>query len=151
MQVQGQAGILVVDDDTNLLNVLSDALLQAGFISYSATEKTEALLLAGRVQLDAVLLDVRLAGEDGISLCRDLRRTLNHNTPIIFMSARDDSGTVADGISAGADDYVIKPVRVPAVLERLNRLMSLKTTGQSLQARRSRILDGMTRKKNVVN
>jgi two-component system OmpR family response regulator len=99
--------ILVVDDDPNIRQLLRDYLQGMGYQASAATggvQMKQALITA---QIDLVVLDLMLAGEDGLDLTRELRR--EHDVPIIILSAR---GALLDrivGLEMGADDYLPKP------------------------------------------
>jgi len=115
--------ILIVEDEVKLANVLSDYLLQAQYVTHSIHHGDQVLDWLKYNHADLILLDIMLPGEDGISLCRELRKT--SNIPIIMQSARIDEIDRLLGLEIGADDYICKPyspkevvARVKAVLRR---------------------------------
>ncbi len=118
------ARILLVDDDRALLDVLTLAFDDAGFVVTTATDGTSALAKTKSESPDAVVSDVNMPGLDGFALCRKLRDAGNH-VPIILLTSRDNEIDEALGLELGADDYIAKPfstrillARVPALLRR---------------------------------
>ncbi|MFG2025681.1 response regulator transcription factor [Streptomyces sp. NPDC048825] len=117
-QQRGEATVLVVDDEPNILELLSAALRLSGFTVHAANCGAEALATARRVRPDIVVLDVMLPDTDGFSLARSLR-TVHDGVPVLFLTAR---GAVEDriaGLTAGGDDYVAKPFSLEEVVLRL--------------------------------
>jgi DNA-binding response OmpR family regulator len=117
------ARILIVDDEPEILRLVFDYLVAAGFVVDTARNGEEALLRAHQAPADLVVLDLGLPGIDGLEVTRSLRRT--SDTPIIMLTARDDETDKLIGLELGADDYVTKPfsprelvARVKAVLRR---------------------------------
>lgn len=104
--------ILVVDDEELVRNCISDLLLPAGFQVIQAEDADEAVLMAKQSSPLLILSDVLLKGIDGIAMCRQLKadpRTAQ--IPIILMSgALTDNEDQVNGLTNGADDYLIKPV-----------------------------------------
>lgn len=99
--------LLVVDDDREIRNLLSDHLEQHGFRTVKAADgrAMKAALEAGPV--DLVVLDLNLPDEDGLSLCRGIRAA--SKTPVIILTARGDPIDRIVGLEMGADDYMAKP------------------------------------------
>ncbi|WP_137702822.1 response regulator transcription factor [Marimonas lutisalis] len=117
------ARILIIDDDPQIRDVLRIALKQAGFSTREAGDGPEGLAKALNGQDDLIVLDIGLPGMDGLELCRRLRA--EKDTPVIFLTARDDEVDRIVGLELGGDDYVAKPfsprelvARVRAVLKR---------------------------------
>lgn len=122
--------LLVVDDDADMRGMMTEFLHKHGFIAHGANsrEDIKAALAAGRV--DMILLDVMLGDENGVEICRDLRR--DEDVPIILVSALSADHQRMEGYEVGADDYIAKPfnpdlliARVKAVLARTRRAASL--------------------------
>jgi two-component system OmpR family response regulator len=117
------APILIVDDDPHIRELLAFALVKAGFSTREA-EDGEAALAAVEAEAPAlVVLDINMPRLDGLEVCRRLRA--RGDTPILFLSSRDDEIDRVLGIEMGADDYVVKPfsprevaARVAAILRR---------------------------------
>lgn len=117
--------ILVVDDEDSLVDLVASALRFAGYQVTTAQSGLDAL---GSVKSDPphlVVLDVNLPDIDGFDVCRRLRRN-GHQTPVIFLTARDDLDDLRTGFRQGGDDYLTKPfsleelaLRIEAVLRRV--------------------------------
>lgn len=127
--------ILVVDDDLELSEQVSDHLTQQGFEIHTAIDGTEALTILAGNRLDLVLLDVIMPGLDGFSVCRKIRET--SQIPIIMATSIGDESAKVQMLQAGADDYVVKPFSLPelqarigAVLRRANAYTSNQETPQ---------------------
>ena len=119
-----KARILVVEDDTAILNGLQDVLVFNGYGADGVADGAEGLTAALGHSYDLILLDVMLPTMDGYSICRKIR-TEKPNQAIIMITAKGAEDDVVTGFKAGADDYVPKPfslrelmVRVEAVLRR---------------------------------
>jgi DNA-binding response OmpR family regulator len=115
--------ILVVEDDRQIAEIVSDYLRHAGFAVLTATTGERALELAASRHPDLVILDLRLPRIDGFEVARRLRR--ESTVPIIMLTARVEEADRIGGLDVGADDYVTKPfsprelvARVRAVLRR---------------------------------
>src|SRR5512144_215926 len=115
--------ILLVDDDSLLLDSVRFGLEQAGYGVSTAASSAEALRVARSRPPDLVVLDVGLPDGDGLQLCQAFQ--LHRPVPVIFLTAHDREMDVILGFSHGADDYVTKPfslaelvVRIGAVLRR---------------------------------
>lgn len=120
------ASILVADDDGHIREVVRYALEKAGYAVLEAADGTEALGVIERMDVDLVVLDIIMPGEDGLQVCRQLAR--KGDVPIIFLTSRDEELDRIHGLDLGADDYVTKPfsprelvARVGAVLRRTSR------------------------------
>ena len=119
--------ILIVDDEKALSRMVEGVLQKEGFFRiYTAADCKSAELLTAENEFQMILLDVMLPDGDGFSLYKVMRETeKNGNTPVIFLSARDEDYARLKGLGLGADDYITKPflpeeliLRVKAVLKR---------------------------------
>lgn len=115
--------ILIVDDDTNIAELISLYLTKECFSCMIASDGEEALQLFKSFNPNLILLDLMLPGMDGYEVCREIRHT--SNVPIIMLSAKGEVFDKVLGLEMGADDYIIKPfdskelvARVKAVLRR---------------------------------
>lgn len=115
--------ILIIDDDTTLLELLSSHLATAGYHSLVANDGLSGLRLAAEAQPDLVVLDVMMPVMDGWEVCRRLRE--QSSEPIIMLTAKGEEFDKLRGFRLGVDDYVTKPfsfaeltARVGAVLAR---------------------------------
>ncbi len=115
--------IVIVEDEQKLAAVLNDYLSQAGYQITCIEDGSEALEKLPELAADLVLLDLMLPGTDGMTICREIRKT--SNVPIIMTTARVEEIDRLLGLEIGADDYICKPysprevvARVKAVLRR---------------------------------
>ncbi|WP_028955308.1 response regulator transcription factor [Sulfitobacter sp. 20_GPM-1509m] len=115
--------ILIVDDDAQIRDVLRIALEQAGFRTEAAGDGAEGLAKGRTGRFDLIVLDIGLPEMDGLAMCRELRTT--DQTPVLFLTAREDEIDRVLAFELGGDDYVTKPfsprelvARVRAILRR---------------------------------
>ncbi len=109
--------ILVVEDEPNLATGLEMNLSAEGYEVVVASDGVSALELFGQIEFDLAILDIMLPGLDGISLCKEIRKT--SHLPIIFLTARDADKDKVQGLSVGADDYMTKPFNLEELLHRI--------------------------------
>src|SRR5664280_1196813 len=116
--------ILIVDDEEDLCEILQYNLDNEGFVTNVAHSAEEALKKPLN-DFDLLLLDVMMGPMSGFKLADKLRKELNNNVPVIFLTAKDTENDLLTGFSLGADDYISKPfsinelnARVKAVLKR---------------------------------
>lgn len=116
--------ILVVDDEAKILELLSDYLVNAGFVVHLARDGKAALDSASAYTPDLIVLDLGLPEIDGLDVTRQIRKS--SNAPIIMLTARADESDKLVGLELGADDYMTKPfspkelvARVRAVFRRI--------------------------------
>jgi two-component system OmpR family response regulator len=128
------ATIAIVDDDDNLREMLATALEFAGYATVSAANCQDGMTVITERDPDLVVLDLNLPDGDGLDLCRRLRAS-GVQTPVIFLTARDQPADVIAGFADGGDDYVTKPfrlaelsVRISAVLRRAVPLAASSVT-----------------------
>ena len=107
----------MVDDDASLAEMLSIVLRQEGFDSRVVTRGDEALAAFREYRPDLVLLDLMLPGQDGLDVCREIRR--ESGVPIVMLTARGDTPDVVLGLESGADDYVVKPFKPKELVARI--------------------------------
>jgi DNA-binding response OmpR family regulator len=119
--------ILVVDDNETNRDILEARLTANGYEVLHAGDGEEALAAARAHLPDLILLDVMMPKVDGIEVCRQLKAdaTLPF-MPIILVTARADSKDVVDGLEAGADEYLTKPIDQSALVARVKALLRLK-------------------------
>jgi two-component system phosphate regulon response regulator OmpR len=116
-----QIHLLVVDDDERIRGLLQKFLIRNGFLVSTARDAAQARRLLAGLEFDMIVLDVMMPGEDGISLTRDLRRTLT--VPILLLTARGETVNRIEGFEAGADDYLVKPFEPKELLLRINAIL----------------------------
>jgi DNA-binding response OmpR family regulator len=114
--------LLLVEDECRFSSALQEGLRDAHHRVDVASDGEEGLNLARRSTYDVLLLDIVLPGPDGIEICRHLR-SLGDRTPILLLTARDNSGDRLRGLDAGADDYLVKPFGFSDLLARIERLI----------------------------
>ncbi len=103
--------ILVVDDEIGALTLIGIMLERGGFGVSKARDAKTALELLDSLTPDLIILDVMMPGMNGIDLCQLIRkREATRRTPVLILSARGDSKSVIQGIEAGANDYLPKPI-----------------------------------------
>lgn len=135
-----KARLLLVDDDRLVLSTLASGLLKAGYAVQTAESAEEAeILLASGEHPDLAILDIRLAGSDGLYLAQRLRE-LDH-IPFMMLSAYSDQKMIGQASDLGALGYLVKPVDIPqllpgieAALSRADELQGLRETREQLQA-----------------
>jgi len=110
--------ILLVEDDITLADWVSEYLIEQGFNVKHVARGDLVINALQDYRADIVLLDVMLPGINGIEVCRLIRET--SQVPIIMLTARADEFDEVIGLEAGANDYVIKPVRPRALLARIS-------------------------------
>jgi two-component system OmpR family response regulator len=113
--------ILVVEDEPDLLRSLAQALREEGYAVDTAADGEDGLFDAECNEYDAIVLDVMLPKLDGWELLRRLRKT--KKTPVLMLTARDQSRDRVRGLDTGADDYVVKPFDLEELLARLRALI----------------------------
>ncbi len=113
--------ILVVEDEPDLLRSLAQALREAGYAVDTAEDGEEGLYKAESWEYDALVLDVMLPKLDGWVVLQRLRKA--KKTPVLMLTARDQSKDRVRGLDTGADDYVVKPFDLSELLARLRALI----------------------------
>ena len=115
------AHLLVVDDDERIRGLLQKFLMRNGFLVSVARDAAQARRLLAGLDFDMLVLDVMMPGEDGISLTRDLRKSLT--VPILLLTAKGETANRIEGFEAGADDYLVKPFEPKELLLRINAIL----------------------------
>lgn len=134
--------ILVVDDDPQICDLLSDYLIKHGYRVSIARDGVQMDRVFKQCKIDLVVLDIMLPGEDGLSLCRRLRE--ESGVLIIMLSAVGEEADRVVGLEVGADDYLGKPFSPRELLARIKAL-SRRTTGVLAQKRKASQLAAMPR------
>lgn len=114
--------LLIVEDEENLRFDLAEKLSRDGYAVEAVETGEEGLFLGEEMNFDAAIIDLGLPGISGIELIKKLRE-LDKNFPILILTARDHWQDKVTGLSAGADDYVVKPFHLEEVQARLNALL----------------------------
>src|SRR3954449_5833588 len=119
---QSEAKLLVVEDDANILELLSASLRFAGFDVTTATSGSAAVSAARSAAPDLVVLDVMLPDLDGFEVIR-LMREGGQRTPVVFLTARDGTDDKIRGLTLGGDDYVTKPFSLEELTARIRAVL----------------------------
>ncbi|MEX0283659.1 MAG: response regulator transcription factor [Paracoccaceae bacterium] len=126
--------ILVVEDDADMRQMLTQYLQQNGTIALPATGQADILKHFETGRVDLILLDVMLGEESGIEICIKLRQ--DHNVPIIMVSALSTDQQRMAGYEAGADDYISKPFNANLLMARIKAVLARTQRAASLSHRR---------------
>ncbi len=141
--------ILIVDDEEDLLEMVSYNLKKEGFNVYSAKNGKEGLKVAGDILPDLILLDVMMPEMDGIEACLEIRSQPKlEGVLIAFLTARGEDYSQIAGFESGADDYITKPIKPRVLISRIKALLRRKksdlkqetTSAQSLKIDREKYL-----------
>lgn len=123
--------VLVVDDEPNIRDLLSASLRFAGHQVLTSPNGTDAINKIIDQQPDIILLDVMLPDVSGFGVTKKIR-SLGIETPILFLTARDDTEDKVTGLTVGGDDYVTKPFSLDEIMARINAI--LRRTGKDQSA-----------------
>ena len=113
--------ILIVDDEPDLVSLLSYLLQDEGCQTLAASSGEEALVILRTERVDLVLLDINLPGIDGLELSSHLRGP--GKVPLIFLTCRDEPEDVIRGLKKGADDYITKPFNHQELILRIQNIL----------------------------
>ena len=144
-QVEGVSGrVLVVDDDATIRTVFATALQMEGLEPIVAADGPTALEIVARDAVDAVLLDSRMPAMDGLDVVREIRSHPQTRTlPIILVTGRAEISDRVQGLEAGANDYLVKPVELAELVARVKAHLR----GQAAWVR---LLEGQLRERATV-
>ncbi|WP_449064128.1 response regulator transcription factor [Planomonospora algeriensis] len=119
------ATILIAEDDADIRDLVVFKLEQGGHTVIPVGDGRSALRTAREQDPDIVLLDVMMPGMSGIDVCRELRRDAQTaELPIILLTARAQESDVENGLTAGADDYIVKPFSPRVLAERVQSVLT---------------------------
>ncbi|MCD7756706.1 MAG: response regulator transcription factor [Clostridiales bacterium] len=113
--------VLIVEDDSNIAQLLQLYLEKEGFETQVAEDGSKGLNLFHESSPDLVLLDIMLPGMDGWTVCKKIRET--SKVPIIMMTAKGETMDKVNGLEMGADDYIVKPFEMKEVLARIHAVL----------------------------
>lgn len=115
--------ILVVDDEADILEIISYNLKSAGYETVTAKDGLEAIQKAKIFRPDLIMLDIMMPNKNGIDTCRELRRLPEFkDTMVLFLTALNDEKSEIEGLNMGADDYIAKPIKPRLLVSRINAL-----------------------------
>ncbi|UOB72692.1 MULTISPECIES: response regulator transcription factor [unclassified Pseudoalteromonas] len=132
--------ILLVEDDASLAQWVAEYLTEQGYTTHVCHRGDEVVSQVKTLNPNIVLLDIMLPGQDGISVCRELRSF--YNAPIIMLTARDEEMDEVIGLEVGASDYIMKPVRPRALLARIKAALRQSNEPNKLEKVESTISVG---------
>jgi diguanylate cyclase (GGDEF)-like protein len=125
--------LLIVDDDPDSLEIISEALRWEGYQISTAENGPDALSSLQTHSPDLVILDVNMPGMNGIETLKDLRQRENY-VSVMFISGNSSTEAVIDGLDAGADDYIAKPFDPLELLARVRTQLRIKDLNDQLRA-----------------
>ncbi len=133
---QGKGSILVVDDTLAILRLLVDMLVNQGYDVRPAPNGALALRAAQSIPPDLILLDIKMPGMDGYTVCEKLKASPEtQDIPVIFISALNEVLDKVKAFSVGAVDYITKPFQLEEVLARIETHLTLRQLQKKLQER----------------
>ena len=136
-----QPHLLVVDDDERIRGLLQKFLMRNGFLVSIARDAAQARRLLAGLEFDMLVLDVMMPGETGVTLTRDLRKSMA--VPILLLTAKGETSNRIEGLEAGADDYLVKPFEPRELLLRINAILRRVPQMKSAEAPRVLHLGGV--------
>ena len=116
-EVQGKKTILIVDDEKPIVDILVYNLEKEGYNTLEANDGLTAVEIATTQKPDLILLDIMLPKMDGLTVCKQIRSSLN--VPILMLTAKDEEIDKILGLELGADDYITKPFSVRELMARI--------------------------------
>jgi two-component system alkaline phosphatase synthesis response regulator PhoP len=120
--------ILLVDDEQDILEILSYNLEKEGYKVFTANNGNEGIAKAKEIIPDLILLDVMMPEKDGIETCQEMRQIKElQKTLIVFLSARAEEFSQLAGFDAGANDYIVKIIKPKVLISKVNALLQLST------------------------
>lgn len=125
--------ILLVDDEEDILEFLSYNLIKDGFEILTANNGAKGLALAKKHKPDLVILDVMMPEMDGVDVCQRIRELPElDESLVLFLSARAEDYSELAGFSAGADDYITKPIKPKLLISRVNAILRRKSRNKAV-------------------
>ncbi len=121
-----QKKILLIDDEQDILELMSYNLEKEGYQVYTASNGNEGIEKAKEIIPDLILLDVMMPEKDGVETCQELRKLRElERTLIVFLSARSEEFSQLAGFQAGANDYIVKIIKPKILISKVNALLQL--------------------------
>jgi len=120
--------VLVVDDEPDIVEILTYNLEKEGYEVASALDGIKAIKVAGKFLPQVILLDIMMPRQDGVETCRQLREIKElKNSFILFLTARSEEYSEVAAFDAGADDYITKPIKPRALMSRISSFFRRET------------------------
>jgi len=124
--------ILIVDDEPDILEFLQYNLRKEGYQVVTAPDGQQAIYVAEREKPNLILLDIMMPEMDGVEACRQFRAKREFDdTPIAFLTARDEDFSQIAALDVGGDDYITKPIKPRVLISRINAL--LRRAGRAVE------------------
>lgn len=123
--------VLIVEDDTAIIQALEEYLRTEGFQTVSVSGQREAFVSMEQGNADLLLLDIALSEGNGLEVCRAAKA---RGLPVIFLTASGDENSVVRGLDMGADDYIAKPFRPRELVSRIRSVLRRSGRAQSVVA-----------------
>jgi DNA-binding response OmpR family regulator len=124
--------VLIVDDEPDIVDLVMMYLKREGYELHVARDGPAALDLVKQLSPDVIVLDINLPGMDGLTICREIRKS--RNVPILMLSARGSSVDKVLGLEMGADDYLAKPFDPHELVARVRSMMRRWTAASTSAA-----------------
>jgi signal transduction histidine kinase/DNA-binding response OmpR family regulator len=128
--------LLLVDDDPHVSRTLLDILALHGYPAVRAESGERALERLEREPFDLVILDVRMPGMNGFQTCMRIRERYGPSLPVLILTALGDTASLKEGYEAGADDFLTKPVDMPALVLKVRAFLRIKSLHDQMLAAR---------------
>jgi two-component system response regulator VanR len=109
--------VLIIDDEAEIIELMEIYLENEGFTVFKASNGTDGLNIIDKEKIHLVILDIMMPGIDGLQVCMKIRK--NYNIPIIMVSAKSQDLDKIQGLSTGADDYMVKPFNIMELVARV--------------------------------
>jgi EAL domain-containing protein (putative c-di-GMP-specific phosphodiesterase class I)/PleD family two-component response regulator len=135
----GAPRVVVVDDDPGMRLLLRETLSAAGFKVVVAASGREAIDVCAEFGPDLVLLDINMPGMDGIEACAEIRKSNERQFPIVMVTSVGDAVSIREAFNAGANDFILKPVRWPLFERRLDSILAEWNRSQELDESNKRV------------
>ncbi len=143
--------ILIVDDEPDILEFLQYNLRKEGYQVVTAPDGLKAIQVAEREKPHLILLDIMMPEMDGVEACRLLRsRKEFDDTPIAFLTARDEDFSQIAALDVGGDDYITKPIKPRVLVSRINALLRRRGRASEEEARAIHLHDLVIDKDKVL-
>jgi len=134
--------ILVVDDEPDIVEILTYNLEKAGYEVASANDGIKAVKTAVKFRPEVILLDIMMPNQDGVETCRQIREIAElKNTFILFLTARLEEYSEVAAFEVGADDYINKPIKPRALVSRISALFRRESQKKQERSHQIRIKD----------
>ena len=150
VQEQNSPRILIVDDTSLDVELLTDILINNGYQVRAVSNGHQALSSVAFEVPDLILMDIKMPDIDGYEVCQRLKSDeKNSNIPVIFISALDESEDIVKGFNAGGVDYIAKPFQASQILARIKMHLALHSMHKKLEAQNTRLQQEIDERKQA--